>query len=231
MTSLVLVPGLLCDAALWRPQVTQFNSERSITIADTTQDDSIAWIAARLVAAAPPRFALAGLSMGGYVALEVMRQAPDRVERLALLDTSARPETPDSAEVRRSLMNVAEEGTFRGVTTRLMPRLIHPSRLEDEELTGTIMQMALNIGKDAYLRQQTAILNRIDSRPSLSRISCPTLVLVGHEDQRTPPDHASEMAADIRNAKLVVVPDCGHLSTIERPEAVNKALGHWFERD
>jgi pimeloyl-ACP methyl ester carboxylesterase len=231
MTPLVLAPGLLCDAALWQPQIAHFSQERPVQVADTTQDDTIAGMAARLLADAPERFALAGLSMGGYVSLEVMRRAPERVERLALLDTSPRPETDEGAKARRLLMNMAEAGTFRGVTTRLLPRLVHPSRLEDEALTRIVVEMALNIGKDAYLRQQTAIMNRVDSRPDLIRIGCPTLVLVGHEDILTPPNISAEMAADILNAKLVVVPECGHLSTLERPEAVNAAMDAWFRRE
>jgi pimeloyl-ACP methyl ester carboxylesterase len=188
-------------------------------------------MAQTVLAKAPPSFALAGLSMGGYVAFEIMRQAPERVTRLALLDTSARPDTPEQTRDRRALMSMCEKGEFKGVTRRLLPRWIHPSRLDDEVLTQTVMTMTARVGRDAFLREQTAIMGRPDSRPGLSRIRCPTLVLCGHEDLATPVEVHREMAADIPNARLVIVPECGHLSPLERPEAVNVALRSWLAAD
>lgn len=227
-TPLVLLPGLLCDAALWRGQIDDLADIAAPWVADMTRDDSVSRMAARVLEAAPPRFALAGLSMGGYVAQEIMRQAPERVARLALLDTSARPDSPEQTARRRGLIDLAEKGEFRGVTPRLLPVFLHPDRLNDKELTAAVMAMAERVGKDAFLRQQRAIISRPDSRPSLAAIACPTLVLCGRQDQLTPLDLHEEIAAGIRGAQLVVIEECGHLSTMERPWEASVALRQWL---
>lgn len=157
-----------------------------------------------------------------------MRRAPERVTRLALLDTSARPDTDEQRARRRGLIELAEKGEFKGVTPRLLPLLIHPDRLGDEALKATVMGMAERVGKEAFLRQQKAIMGRPDSRPDLARIKCPALVLVGRQDALTPVAVHEEMAAGIPGARLVIVEDCGHLSTLEKPEAVNAALEDWL---
>ncbi|MCH8836107.1 MAG: alpha/beta hydrolase, partial [Proteobacteria bacterium] len=173
-TPLVLLPGLLCDAALWRHQTDTLADIAEITVADLTGDDRFDDMARTVLKAAPETFALAGLSMGGYVAHEIMRQAPDRVTRLALLDTSARADTPGQSERRRAFIEQTRHGDFKGVTSRLLPMLIHPDRLEDGDLTGTITAMAEGVGREAFLRQQNAIMNRPDGRRDLSAIHCPT---------------------------------------------------------
>jgi pimeloyl-ACP methyl ester carboxylesterase len=227
-TPLILLPGLLCDASLWGPQTAALADIADITVADLTQADSMAAMADAVLSSAPPRFALAGLSMGGYLSFEIMRRAPERVERLALLDTSARPDTPEQSHARRELMAQAQKGDFKGVTPRLLPRWVHPSRVSDPVLAETVTAMTRRVGRAAFLRQQTAIMNRPDSRPGLVDIACPTLVLCGHDDQSTPADRHREIAADIADARLVIVPECGHLSTLERPEAVNRELRAWL---
>jgi pimeloyl-ACP methyl ester carboxylesterase len=227
-TSLVLLPGLLCDRELWRRQIESLGDVASPWVADLTLDDNMAAMARRVLAAAPPVFALAGLSMGGYCALEIMRQAPARVTRLALLDTGARADSPEQTARRRGLIELAEKGDFKGVTPRLLPLFLHPDRLKDAELTGRVTAMAHRVGKDAFLRQQKAIMGRIDSRPYLARIACPTLLLCGRQDQLTPPALLEEMAAPIPGALLEVIEDCGHLSTMERPDAVDAALRIWL---
>jgi pimeloyl-ACP methyl ester carboxylesterase len=227
---LVLLPGLLCDAALWAPQLDALAPLAAMTVADLAQDDTIAGMAERALAAAPARFALAGLSMGGYVAQEIMRRAPGRVTRLALLDTSSRPDTEEQHRRRLGLIELAGKGKFKGVTPRLLPSLVHPSRLVDEALTGEVIAMAERIGPEGFLRQQRAIMGRPDSRPDLPRIACPTLVLCGREDALTPLELHEEMAATIPDAELVVVEDCGHLSTMERPAETGSALRLWLER-
>jgi pimeloyl-ACP methyl ester carboxylesterase len=199
-------------------------------VANLAGADSVAGLAEAALAAAPQRFALAGLSMGGYVALEIMRRAPQRVAGLALIDTSARPDTEEQSRRRRGLIALARTGKFKGVTPRLLPLLLHPARLEDPVLTGRVMAMAARIGRDAFLRQQTAILGRPDSRPDLPRIACPAVVVCGRQDELTPLPVSEEMAALIPGAALVVVEDSGHLSTMERPEAVNAALAAWLGR-
>ena len=225
---LILLPGLLCDAALWGPQIAALADIADVSVADLTQAESMASMADAVLRAAPSKFALAGLSMGGYAAFEVMRRAPERVEKLALLDTSARPDTPEHKRARRELMALARQGDFRGVTPRLLPRWVHPSRVSDEALAATVTSMTQRVGREAFLRQQTAIMNRPDSRPGLVDIACPTLVLCGHDDQSTPLDRHREIAADIADARLVVVPECGHLSTLERPEIVNREMRAWL---
>lgn len=226
MTDLVLLPGLLCDRALWQPQIEALSSRAAIMVGDLTQDASMADMAARVLALAPARFALAGLSMGGYVAFEIMRRAPERVERLALLDTSARPDDETAMRRRRALIHLAEIGEFKGVTPKLLPQWVHPDHAD--ALAATVGAMTQRVGRDAFIRQQTAIMTRPDSRPGLSRIDCPTLVLCGRQDQATPLDRHVEIAADIPNARLVVIEHCGHLSTLERPGEVNAALIAWL---
>ncbi len=227
-TPLVLLPGLLCDRELWQSQMEALGDIASPWVADLTRDDSLATMARRVLATAPREFALAGLSMGGYCAFEILRQAPARVRRLALLDTSARPDTPEQSSRRRGLIELAEKGDFKGVTPRLLPLFLHPDRLMDAALIGRVSAMTHRVGKEAFLRQQKAIIGRIDSRPFLPRISCPTLVLCGRQDQLTPVALHEEMAALIPGALLETVEACGHLSTMERPEAVNAALRIWF---
>jgi len=225
---LILLPGLLCDRALWEPQLASLNDIADMTVADLTGADSLAGMASAVLEGAPPRFALAGLSMGGYVSFEILRQAPERVIRLALLDTSARPDRREQTKDRLELIKQAQQGNFKGVTPRLLPRWVHPSRVNDPYIVETVTAMTQRVGREAFVRQQTAILNRPDSRPGLARIRCPTLVLCGHEDAATPPELHREIAADIADARLVVVPECGHLSTLERPAAVNEALRRWL---
>lgn len=228
--TLVLLPGLLCDERLFAPQLGPLGAAAEVTVADLTRDEGVAAMAARVLAGAPPaRFALAGLSMGGYVALEVMRQAPDRVSRLALLDTQARPDTAESAARRRALMaTAARDGGLAGVTPLLLPLLLHDDRLGDAGLTGTVHAMADAVGAEAFARQQRAIMGRPDSRPSLGAIEVPTLVLAGWQDAITPPELQLEMARAIPDATLALVPRCGHLSTLERPEAVTRQLLAWL---
>jgi pimeloyl-ACP methyl ester carboxylesterase len=226
----LFLPGLLCDADLWTAQLAAVSAERPVAVANLAGADSMAGLAESALAAAPQRFALAGLSMGGYVALEILRRAPKRVAGLALIDTSARPDTEEQGRRRRGLLALARTGEFKGVTPRLLPMLLHPDRLEDAALTGRVMAMAARIGRDAFLRQQSAILGRPDSRPDLPRIGCPTTVICGRQDALTPLAVSEEMAALIPGADLVVVEDSGHLSTMEQPEAVNAALAAWLGR-
>ncbi len=225
---LVLVPGLLCSARLYGPQVAALRPRVQVTIADHSRDADMTAIAARILSDAPPRFALAGLSMGGYIAFAMMRLAPERIDRLALLDTSARPDTAEQKAGRETLIAMAEAGDFDQVVETLIPRFIHADRHNDETLKREVRAMATETGAAAFIRQQKAIMSRQDSRPLLSEIGCPTLVLVGDGDMLTPPNLAKEIAADILGSTLLVVPDCDHLPTLEKPEAVNAALTQWL---
>jgi pimeloyl-ACP methyl ester carboxylesterase len=220
----VLIPGLLCTPRLYAEQIPALWRFGSVTVADHTRDDTMAGIARRILAQAPPRFTLIGLSMGGYVAFEVQRQAPDRVAKLALLDTTARPDAPEQTEQRKRQIEMAQNGRFDGIAQLLFPRFVAAARRDDRALQAVVRTMAEDTGPEAFVRQQTAIMKRADSRPGLGAIPCPTLVLVGADDTLTPPDRAAEMAAAIPGARQVVVPASGHLSPLEQPQAVVEAL-------
>jgi pimeloyl-ACP methyl ester carboxylesterase len=226
---LVLVPGLLCSARLYASQITALWPQGPVTVADHRGDDSMEAIAARILKNAPPHFALAGLSMGGYIAFAMMRLAPERIAKLALLDTSARPDLPEQKAGREKFIAMAQAGKLNDVVETLTPKFLHRDHAKDEGLKKIVRDMAHETGPDAFVRQQKAIMNRHDSRPLLSEIGCPTLVLVGEGDELTPPELAREIAADILGSRLVVVPSCGHLSTIEKPEAVNAAMIEWLK--
>ncbi len=228
MTPIVLIPGLACTAELFAPQLPALWLQGPVTVASTLEGDAIAAIAAAILRDAPPRFALGGLSMGGYVALEIMRQAPERVAKLALLDTAARADTAEQSQQRRALVARAEAGDLEAVLRQIAPNLLHPDHRADKRLIEAQVRMGLAIGAADFARQQGAIMGRIDSRPHLAGIRVPTLVLVGDRDLLTPPDRSREMADAIPDARLVVIPECGHASTLEQPDAVNAALIEWL---
>jgi len=228
----VFLPGLHATDAVWLPVIERLDGRVDPWIADLTLDDSISAMAARVLADAPrERFALAGHSMGGYVALEIMRSAPERSERLALLNTQARPDTAEASERRRALIELAQAGRLDEVAERLIPVVFDSVEIVDPKLIALHRNMVRTVGAEAFLRQQRAIMDRIDSRPSLSAIHCPTLVLCGVHDLLTPPDRHEAMAAAIAGAKLVVVQGAGHFSPLERPYEVAFALANWLQVD
>jgi pimeloyl-ACP methyl ester carboxylesterase len=227
-TPLLLLPGLLCDGALFGAQIAALADVAAPIAGDLTRHDSVAGMAASMLGEMPEYFSLAGLSMGGYVAQEIMRQAPHRVIRLALLDTSAQTDTEEQRTRRHGLIELAGVGHFKGVTPRLLPLLIHEDHLGDQKLVDAVIGMAERVGHDGFVRQQTAIMGRPDGRADLKRIACPTLVLCGRQDALTPVALHEEMAGAIRGAKLVVVEKCGHLSPLEQPEAVTAAMRDWL---
>jgi pimeloyl-ACP methyl ester carboxylesterase len=224
----VLLPGLNCSLRLYEPQLPALWHIGSVIVADHRSDDSIAGIARRVLADAPPRFVLLGLSMGGYIAFEIMRQAPSRIAGLALLDTSAGPETSEQTIRRQAQIDMARSGRFDEISEQMFAVLSRPAGLGDARIRQVIRAMAADTGPAAFIRQQTAIMGRADSRPTLSTLRCPTLVVVGDEDKLTPPDLAVEIAQGIPDARLEVVAECGHLSTLDQPERVTKILGSWM---
>jgi len=227
-TDLVLVPGLLCTKALWAPQIAALSDIADITVADHTRHDTMHAIAKSILAAAPERFALAGLSMGGYIAYEIIRQAPERVVKLALLDTGSRADAPERREQRLALIALAEREGITKVAEALLPMFVHKARLTDKPLINTVVKMSTDSGTEVFKRQQAAIMGRPDNRPLLPTIKCPTLVIVGREDALTPLELSQEIASGIPGAKLEIIEECGHISTLERPEAVNRALRAWL---
>lgn len=230
--NLLLIPGTLCDAELWRHQIDHLGDVANVHVGRHSLDETIDAIARRLLDEMPPGpFAMAGLSMGGYLALAVVCMAPERVSRLCLLDTSARADTPEQAKRRADLVALAQKGDFQGSTRRMLPVFIHPDRLEEEPLRSEVMAMNKRVGLAAYLRQQKANASRIDARPHLADIRCPTLVICGRQDILLPPEHSEELAAGIPGATLVYIEDCAHLPTMERPQATTALLRYWLLDD
>lgn len=227
--TLILMPGLLCDAALWEHQKTHLSDLCDIKIASFTKGQSIAEFADAVLADAPKRFSLAGLSMGGYVAFEILRRCPERVERLALLDTSPHADTPEQSAFRREMMALVDDQGLDAVMDVFIKKLIATARLEDVDLVKRVRAMAARIGAEAYKRQQTALLARPDSVPGLGEISCPTVVIVGREDSLTPLAIAEKIAADIPTATLIEIEQCGHLATMEQPQALSAVLRYWLK--
>lgn len=229
MSPLIFLPGLLCDDRLWRDQTAALADIADPLIAGLTADDTIEAMAARILRTAPKRFALAALSMGGYVAFEIMRQAPERVTRLALIDTSAAPDSPKRAAARRMALASVKAGRFLGVTNRLLPQLIHERNLKTD-IGREVQAMAQRVGVEAYARQQSAILNRPDFRSVLQVIAVPTLIGVGDSDVLTPPSEAELMHAAIAGARLHVFQECGHLPPMEAHRETSEVLRAWLTR-
>jgi len=227
---LVLVPGLLCTADMWREQIARL-SDVAHCLVPTGQMhlDDMKDMARAVLAEAPEHFALCGLSMGGYISQEIMRQAPERVTRLALLDTSSRPDSPEQTQRRRSFLELTKLGKFRGITPQLLPFLVHEKNLANKSLVDRLIQMADEIGPDGFIKQQTAIMGRPDSRPMLPSIRVPTLILCGETDALTPPELHHEMAGLIPNARLEILRDAGHMAPMERAGKVATLLKAWLK--
>jgi len=228
MPNVLFLPGLLEDAEAFEAQLVRLRPHAPCAVADLTGADSIAELARQALAQAPAGpLCLAGHSMGGYVALEAMRQAPARIERLALLNTHARPDTEEATQNRRRLMALAEKD-FPAVIEALMPKLMTAEHQEDLDLRGTITEMALGVGKEGFARQETAIIGRIDSLPHLKDIRCPTLVVAARHDQLMPVEILRELAQGIAGARLEIIEDSGHMSTLEQPAKVAELLERWL---
>lgn len=221
---LILIPGLLCNHDLWLDQIAAFEEDYDLTIFDHTTHDSLPEMVAVFLADAPDSFSVAGLSMGGYISFELMRQAPARIEKLILIDTNARADRAEQAAAREELIRRADSGDIREIARELTPFLIHPDRLGDAELCGRIADMAADVGAEAFQRQQRALINRPDSRDLLPRIACPTLIICGAQDALTPPKVHQEMAGLIPGSRFHQIDDCGHLSTMERPDQVTQLM-------
>lgn len=229
MSAIVFLPGLLCDEALWIHQVAELRDLAPCIVIDLTKDDSISAMAERVAREAPSRFVVVASSMGGYVAFELIRRFPERLSALALLDTSAAPDSPDRAAQRRAGIEALAHGRFQGVTGRLLPKLLH-ARHVNGAVGNLVRAMALRVGKDAYIRQQRAILGRIDSRPFLNVIKVPTLVAVGQQDAVTPHDDSFAIHAAIPHSQMHVFANCGHLPPIESPHETTILLKNWITK-
>ena len=227
-TPIVLIPGQLCTAEVFSAQIAALWPFGSVTVASTLIGETMAEMASAILQNAPPRFALAGISLGGFLCFELWRQAPERIVKLALLSTSARPATPQRAAQHWAYLARAHSLGLAAVLAEAQGSSMHPAHRDDPFVRGPNRRMALTVGLDALARQTDAIISRPDSRPDLAGISVPTLVLVGDSDPLTTPAEAEEMAAAIPSARLVVVPRCGHSATLEQPDAVSQALVEWI---
>lgn len=226
----LLIPGLMATPDLYADQTAALWRLGPVTVADHRRDATMDGIAQSILAAAPSRFQLIGLSMGGYIALSIMQLAKEKVAALALLDTSARPDSEEQTKGRLEQIGMAHAQGMGPLADLLYPRLVAKARHEDARLSSIVRQMAEDTGADAFERQQRAIMGRADSRPLLPSIGCPVLVLVGDQDQVTPLPVAQEMADAIPDATLEVIPESGHLSTLEQPQRVTQALLRFFDR-
>lgn len=229
LQTLILLPGLLNDAELWRDQIAALSDVALCRVADLTRGETLEALAESVLAEAPPSFALAGFSFGGYVAQEIARRAPERIERLALLDTAIRADSPERAAARHALTQAARmAGTFQGITERMLASYIDASRLSDAALTSRIKAMTQRLGRDVFIRQNE--VERRDGEAALRALSCPILILCGDADQITPLADMRAIAAILPGAEFVVIEGSGHLTPMERPEAVTAALRGWLAR-
>lgn len=226
---IILVPGLTCSPRIYAPQIPALWQSGPVILANHIRDNTMAGIAKRILDEAPDEFAIAGHSMGGYICLEIMRQAPERVKRLALLSTSASPETPQASERRRGWIAETKAGGYHAILDKLFANFVHPSRLKDADLQKIVREMGDDVGPEAFIGQLEAIMSRADSRPLLPSITCPTLVLTSDTDNMVPNAFSTELAEGIPGAKLVVIPDCGHLPQLEKPEAMTAAMLDWLK--
>ncbi|WP_425404763.1 alpha/beta fold hydrolase [Hwanghaeella sp.] len=230
MIDLVLVPGHLCNATLWEHQVSGLEGLARSTIADVTADDSLAGMAARLLSKAPPRFSLAGLSMGGMVCMEVMRQAPERVERLALLDTNPGADNAERAAQRRRMLDRFNAGEVDTLVQEFLELVVPPNRLDEDSLIRPMRAMMKDVAEKAFPAQVKALIERQDSRADMPDYDLPVSLICGRQDKLTPLAFHEEMAGLIPGADLTVIEDCAHMSTMERPDTVNEALRGWLKR-
>lgn len=226
---LLLLPGLICDARIWEAQLAVFADEAPV-VADYGEAASLPAMAEAALALAPPTFALVGHSMGARIALEVFRLAPERVERLALLDTGVHMPGPGEAEKRRALRDLGRREGMTALVDAWLPPMVHPDRRGDPALMGPLRQMCVEAGVEAYARQIEALIARPDPRPLLPTIACPTLVATGRQDEWSPPEQHEAIADAIPDAELIIFEHCGHMAPAEAPEAVNAALREWVDR-
>lgn len=227
MTPFVLIPGLNCDGRIYAPATTVLWPHGPVTLANHLAGTGLPEIAANILRDAPPRFALAGFSMGGYLAFEMLRQAPERVLKLALIDTNPHTDTPEAAEVRRRQVEQTRAGKFGLVTEQSFTGLVHPDNAGNSGLYAIHRAMAETAGPEAYVRHQQAIMERPDCRPMLRTIEVPTLIVVGKSDTISPVQAATEMADGIAGSRLVIVQRAGHMAPLENSLVVNRAVAEW----
>ena len=232
MTPLLLIPGMMCDARVFAPQIASLSAGRTVTVAAIGGADTIEALARQVLCDAPPRFALAGLSMGGIVGMEILGQAPDRVERVALMDTNHRAETPDRQALRRPQVERVFGGALRQVLIEEMkPLYLAPENRKDEGILNCALDMAIALGPDVFARQSEALRTRPDQSATLRATRIPSLVLCGEHDSLCPVERHREMAESMPRGRLEIIAGAGHLSTLERPIETNLALRRWLDAE
>ena len=226
---LLLLPGTLCDGRLWAHQIEHLADIADPFVIDVGTDKNLVTLAQRILAEAPGKFALAGFSFGGILAFELYRQAAQRITRLALINTNARPETEQGLENKRQQLQLAKlSGLETLLRETLIPLYLAPGRNGDKALVQLIVDMAMDQGLGVFANQIEAVISRSDSRPQLGQVHCPTLVLGGMDDQLCTPERHREMAAGIPDATLRLLENCGHISTLEQPDTVSMAMLEWL---
>lgn len=234
-TPVVLLPGLVCDATVWAHSSAALDGRAAITIPGYDSLDSLGAMAGKVLREAPPRFALAGHSMGGRVALEVLRRAPERVAAIALLDTGVQPLAPGQAGERETagrheLLQIARDQGMAAMAARWVQGMVWKPRLHESALVNSVIEMFARSPAEVFAAQIRALLARPDASGLLPGIRCPALVLCGEDDSWAPASRHREMATQIPGATLELIPECGHMCTLERPEAVTRALLAWYAR-
>ncbi len=227
---MLLLPGLLCDESIWAPQLAALSDHHPIAVPGYPGARSLRAMAEQGLERAPPVFSLVGHSMGARVALEIFAIAPERVERLALLDTGIHPPTPAEAEKRGALIEIARRAGIDAMVDRWLPPMVHPDRRADDAFMGPLRAMAAEGGVERYEDQVAALLGRPDPRPLLSKIDCPVLVGAGRDDEWSPPEQNRAIASAIPGADFVIFDQCGHMAPVEAPDQVSAALRRWMER-
>ncbi len=230
LPTLVFVPGLLCTQALYAAQIAALSATHTIHVIDHTQHNSMQAIAQHALHTITGNFAVVGLSMGGYVAMELYRQAAPRITHFALLDTTHLPDSATALARRSGLIKAAQAGRFAGVTQRMLPELLHPNNVHNPAITQPIFDMTRSVGYAGFVNQQQAIMARIDSTHTLQQVSCPAMVLCGEADSLTPPAIASQMAQLMPHASLHIIANAGHLPPLEQPDVVTALLSELLQR-
>ncbi|MDP3531928.1 MAG: alpha/beta hydrolase [Alphaproteobacteria bacterium] len=228
MYPVALLPGLLCDAELWIYQKQALENKYDLIIPDLTQYESIIEMASTLLSVLPEKFALCGFSMGGYVAFEILRQAPDRVQKLAFINTTHRIDEPAIRQRRLDFIELASRGKFKGVTPQLMKSLVDKSNIHNQSIRDIVFGMAKRVGQEGFIRQEKAILSRIDSTSLLHQINVPTLIIGGQSDQLISVEHQVDMHRLIPKACLRLIENAGHITPLEAPDLVTEYLKNWL---
>lgn len=226
---LVLLPGLICNERIWDAQVAGLSEFSPFAFPGYDGAGTIEAMAERVLAAAPPVMSLAGHSMGARVALEVFRAAPERVERIALLDTGVHAAKPGEREKRYALVKLGREKGMEALVDAWLPPMVHPVRRDDPEFMTPLREMCMAADVDLFERQVKALLARPDATPLLASIVCPALAGVGRQDEWSPPSRHEPIAAAIPHATYAIFEDCGHMAPAEAPDQVNAALKDWLQ--